>query len=89
MSSLSIKVNIGGRVYPLTIDPTEEEVIRKAAERVNSNIKELQENYAVRDMQDLLAMTALQYATEVTKGSKSVEYNQLVDDLKLLSDSIQ
>ncbi|MCB9195570.1 MAG: cell division protein ZapA [Flavobacteriales bacterium] len=88
MSSQSIKVNIAGRVYPLTIDPQEEEVIRKAAERINANIKELQESYAVRDMQDLLAMTALQYATEVTKGAKSVEYNQLLEDLKKLSTSL-
>ncbi|CAG5085283.1 cell division protein ZapA [Parvicella tangerina] len=88
MSSLSIKVNIAGRVYPLTIDPQEEEFIRKAADRINANVKELQENYAVRDMQDLLAMTTLQYATEVIKGAKSVEYNQLLDDLKLLSDSL-
>ncbi|MCB9189247.1 MAG: cell division protein ZapA [Flavobacteriales bacterium] len=89
MSSLSIKVNIGSRVYPLTIDPQEEEFIRKAADRINANIKELQENYAVRDMQDLLAMTTLQYATEVIKGAKSVEYSQLLEDLKSLSDAIK
>lgn len=88
MSSLSIKVNIGGRVYPLTIDPQEEEYIRKAADRINANIKELQENYAVRDTQDLLAMTTLQYATEVIKGAKSVEYSQVLDDLKRLSESL-
>lgn len=88
MSSLSIKVNIGGRVYPLTIDPSEEEFIRKATDKINANIKELQDNYAVRDMQDLLAMTALQYATEVIKGAKSVEYSELLDDLKTLSDAI-
>lgn len=89
MSSLSIKVNIGGRVYPLTIDPQEEEFIRKAADRINANIKELQDNYAVRDMQDLLAMTTLQYATEVIKGAKSVEFSQLLEDLKLLSDTLK
>ncbi len=88
MSSLSIKVNIAGRVYPLTIDPQEEEFIRKAADRINANVKELQENYAVRDMQDLLAMTTLQYATEVIKGAKSVEYTQLMADLETLSNSI-
>ena len=88
MNSLSIKVNIGGRVYPLTIDPSEEEFIRKAAERINANVKELQDNYAVRDMQDLLAMTTLQYATEVIKGAKSVEFTQLLEDIKKLSEAI-
>ena len=88
MDSLSIKVNIGGRVYPLTIDPKEEESIRKAAETINANVKELQENYAVRDTQDLLAMTALQFATEVTKENKSVDHSKLITDLELLNKSI-
>jgi cell division protein ZapA (FtsZ GTPase activity inhibitor) len=88
MDSLSIKVNIGGRVYPLTIDPKEEESIRKAAESINNNIKELQDNYAVRDTQDLLAMTALQYATTVTKEKKDVEYSKLQEDLEKLNQSI-
>ena len=38
MSSLSIKVTIAGRTYPLTIDRNEEEVIRKAAAEINKNI---------------------------------------------------
>lgn len=88
MDSLSIKVNIGGRVYPLTIDPKEEESIRKAADSINANIKELQSNYAVRDTQDLLAMTALQFASEVTKTGKSVEYSKLLNDVTLLNESL-
>lgn len=62
MKELSIKVTIGNRVYPLTIKPQEEESIRKAAKLVNENIKELESSYAVRDKQDLLAMTALYFA---------------------------
>ncbi len=64
MSELSIKVTLANRVYPLTIARGEEEYIRKAAKLVNENIKELELNYAVRDRQDLLAMTALFYATK-------------------------
>jgi len=63
----SIKVTIGNRVYPLTIGRDEEENIRKAARMVNDNMRELELRYAVRDRQDLLAMTALFYA------NKSVE----------------
>ena len=59
MSELSIKVMIGGRSYPLTINRSEEEKIRKAVSEIDKNIKELKNNYAVIDMQDLLAMTAL------------------------------
>ena len=56
MSQLSIKVNIAGRTYPLTIERSEEEMIRKAADKINESIKDLKENYAVKDIQDLLAM---------------------------------
>ena len=65
MSELSVKVNIAGRVYPLTIKSEEEENVRKAAKMVNENIKNFEENYAVKDKQDLLAMTALEYASKV------------------------
>lgn len=82
MSTLSIKVNIAGRMYPLTIESDEEETIRKAAGTINDNIKHLQENYAVKDMQDLLAMTALQSATELTNTTKSVEFDKLMQDVE-------
>lgn len=75
-STLSIKVNIAGRTYPLTIDRSEEESIRKAADAINKNIKDLQSNYAVRDMQDLIAMTSLQFSTDLLKQTKSVEQEQ-------------
>ena len=59
MSELSIKVSIGGRSYPLTIKRSEEEKYEKAASEINKNLKELKNNYAVVDTQDLLAMTVL------------------------------
>ena len=69
MGELSIKVTIGDRSYLLTIQADEEEKIRKAAKLIEKNIKDLEQNYAVRDKQDLLAMTALQYASEVMSGT--------------------
>jgi cell division protein ZapA (FtsZ GTPase activity inhibitor) len=64
VSSTSIKLTIAGRTYPLTVEQSEEEAVLKAAERINATIKNLQENYAVRDIQDLLAMSALQLLVE-------------------------
>lgn len=69
MSELSIKVNIGGRVYPLTVKSEEEENVRKAAKLINDNIKKLEENYAVKDKQDLLAMSALEFASKMIERS--------------------
>jgi len=67
MSELSIKVTIAGRIYPITIKADEEESVRKAAAKVDKNLKHLQDNYAVKDKQDLLAMTALQMATKLNE----------------------
>ncbi|MFQ5334751.1 MAG: cell division protein ZapA [Flavobacteriales bacterium] len=71
MGELSIKVNIANRSYPLRIKFSEEENIRKAAKLIDQNIKDLQASYAVKDSQDLLAMTALQYASQVLSGVKN------------------
>ena len=70
MSELSIKVSIAGRTYPLTIKREEEETIRRAAKEVDDNVRALQQTYAVKDKQDLLAMSALQMATNALKFSK-------------------
>lgn len=64
MEKISLKVIIAGRTYPLTINKDEESAIMNAAEKINTNIKKLQGDYAVKDMQDLLAMTTLQLALQ-------------------------
>jgi len=71
MGEISIKINIADRVYPLRVDTEEEEVIRYAAKLINEKIKELQDNYAVRDKQDLLSMCVLQYATGMIKAERT------------------
>ena len=43
MSELSIKVVIGGRTYPLTINRDDEEKIRKSVSEIENNIKNLKE----------------------------------------------
>ena len=88
MCELSIKVSIGGRTYPLTIKRSEEEKIRKAASEIDKNLKELKNNYAVVDTQDLLAMTVLQYATESVNANSSVEFDRLNDEILTLRDEI-
>lgn len=89
MSDLSINVNIGGRTYPLTISRDEEEQIRKAVSEINNNIKDLKNNYAVKDMQDLLAMTVLQYASETVKVNNSVEFEKLENAILALSNELK
>ena len=63
MGELSIKIKIANRVYPLTVDASEEEGIRNAAEKINQSIGDFERFYAVKDKQDLIAMAALKVAT--------------------------
>ncbi len=70
MGEISIKINIADRVYPLKVNMEEEEVVRRAAKLINDRIKEYQENYAVKDKQDLLSMCVLHYATTSIKAEK-------------------
>lgn len=62
---LKIKISIADRVYPLTVDPSQEEGLRSASKKIDTMIKQFEENYAVRDKQDVLAMCALQFASQV------------------------
>ncbi|MFB9052387.1 cell division protein ZapA [Formosa sp. 3Alg 14/1] len=62
---LKIKLSIANRVYPLTIAPEQEEGLRKAAKEIEAMIKQFEQSYSVRDKQDVLAMCALQFASQV------------------------
>jgi cell division protein ZapA len=62
---LKIKISIADRIYPLTVDPSQEEGLRSASKKIDNMIKEFEQNYAVRDKQDVLAMCALQFASQV------------------------
>ncbi|GGX32603.1 cell division protein ZapA [Aquimarina muelleri] len=62
---LKIKLSIADRIYPLTINPDQEEGLRKAAKKIETMIKQFEQSYAVRDKQDVLAMCALQLAAQV------------------------
>ena len=87
---LKIKLTIADRVYPLSVAPEQEEALRSSAKKIEAMIKQLEQNYAVRDKQDVLAMCALQYAAQLenqleknTKGDdpsiKTIELIELID----------
>ena len=60
-NTFKIKLSIADRVYPLTIAPSQEEGLRKAAKQIELLAKNFEQNYAVRDKQDVLAMCALHF----------------------------
>jgi len=82
-TDLNIKVNIGGRPYPLTVKRNEEELVRKASENVNHIIKEYSKAFEYKDMQDLYAMIALQNASGIMRleNEKSFREKEMKDKL--------
>lgn len=62
---LKIKLSIADRVYPLTIDESQEQALRSASKKIDEMIQQFEQSYAVRDKQDVLAMCALQFASQV------------------------
>jgi cell division protein ZapA (FtsZ GTPase activity inhibitor) len=90
-NKLKIKLSIADRVYPLTVDPSQEEGLRSASKKIEAMIKQFEENYAVRDKQDVLAMCALQFASQVEQkqvdnaidGKVTQERLQKINDLLL------
>ena len=86
---LKIKLSIGNRVYPLTIEPEQEEGLRKAAQKINAMVKQFEQSYSVRDKQDVLAMCALQFASQseqkvIDKVNMSEEVEQKLQALDQL-----
>jgi cell division protein ZapA len=91
VAKLSVEVIVGGRTYPLSVDENEEGRVLNAAKDINNAIKLLQDNYDVKDMQDLLAMTALQIASKEATSSDNGEstiVQDIEDRLKNLSDEL-
>jgi cell division protein ZapA len=84
---LKIKISIADRVYPLTIDPSREEGLRKAAKNIEVMLKQLEKSYAVRDKQDVLAMCALQFAAKAEQKiiDTSVDLSETLEHIEVLN----
>ena len=76
MDKLSIKLHIANRIYPMKIERKSEEFIRNAIKQIEERLKFYEENYAIKDKQDLLAMCLIEYASKF----ESVNNEKVVDD---------
>ena len=87
---LKIRLSIADRVYPLTVDLSQEEGLRLAAKKIEAMIKQFEENYAVRDKQDVLAMCALQFASQLEAKTveNAVDGSEIQADLERISSRI-
>ena len=88
---LKIKLSIANRVYPLTIPPEQEEGLRKAAKKIEDLITQFEQSYSVRDKQDVLAMCALQFASQTEQKTidKIVVNEKVETKLRALDQLLQ
>ncbi len=88
-NKLSIRVNIADRYYPLKINRSEEESIRKAAKLINERVLQYKQKYIEKDVLDFLAMVALQHTTRMIELEEKHDVNMLAENIKELSDELE
>jgi len=96
VGKLKINIIIAGRTYPLSVNNIkEEEGMRKAATAINNLISMYEQNYAVSDKQDVLAMSALQFASKLEilsldkNDTKKEEIEKISELTKLVSSHLK
>ena len=86
---IRIRIAIADRLYPLLIDPSQEEGMRKAQRKINEMLKFYEESYEVQDKQDVIAMCLIQLATEFEmKDFISHEENTILNEKLKTLDSL-
>jgi len=83
---LSIRVNVADRYYPLKIDRNDEEKIRKAAKMINEKVLQYRERYSDKDLQDFLAMAALQFVIKLIESETKFDVSPVLDELTELDE---
>ena len=86
---LSIKVQIAERFYPLKIDRRDEEKIRKAARVINDKVLQYKQRYTDKDVQDFLAMAALQFVIKLHDCEETENVVSLKEELNELSNELE
>jgi len=85
---LSIRVNVADRYYPLKVERENEEKIRKAARMINEKVLQYKQRYTDKDVQDFLAMAALQYVIKLTEQEEKIDDDYIPGALKDLINKI-
>ncbi|MCD8186452.1 MAG: cell division protein ZapA [Rikenellaceae bacterium] len=80
-------MKIAGREYPLTIDPAEESRYRKAAKEINELVDAYSKRYHA-DMENYLAMAALQTALMGIQSGVNEEMEPVLDELRKFEEEL-
>lgn len=90
---LRITLKIADRTYGLNIETHQEEGYRKAADEINNLLRLYEENYAVKDRQDALAMCAISFASQlmnatINQNNSNLETQKQIEKIHHLLDQI-
>jgi cell division protein ZapA (FtsZ GTPase activity inhibitor) len=90
MNTLSIKIKIGDREYPMKVKVEDEAKIRRAGKLINDKLKRYREEFGLDDRQDLLAMVAFDCMVETMESSdvNSEESDQIKSTLTQINDQL-
>lgn len=83
---LSIRVNVADRYYPLKNDRNDEEKKRKAARLINEKVLQYKQRYTDKDLQDFLAMAALQFVIKLIESENKFDVSPVLDQLTELDE---
>ena len=83
MDEIMINITLMDKTYRLSVVRADEEKVRKAASLVNERVKFYAKHYAYKSDQDLLAMTALQFAATVLKYESEASFKDQQLERKL------
>jgi len=64
MEQITLQFTIADRPYRLTVKPEDRSTFDEAIRHIEFQMKRYADNYFFKDVQDLLAMVALQYVSE-------------------------
>lgn len=87
-NKLSINVKVAERSYPLRVDRGDEERIRQAAKLINDKILQYKQRYSDKDVQDFLAMAALQYVIKALELENSQDLSPVMDAVSALDSKL-
>ncbi len=76
----SIRLNIAGKFVPMSVHPSEEEMIQKVVKELNEQINKFQIDYQLKDKMDGVVMLLLTYAIDNAKA-ENLKANTHVEDL--------
>lgn len=84
----TIRVQVDGKYYPITIHRSDEGKIRQAAKQLNDKIELYKKRFGAGEKYDYLAMAAIQLATQLVDLKEQRNVNPVFDVLRELDEDL-